>query len=300
MSLRERLLAGGLVDMHFHIGPELIPRRYDVETLAREVAACGITVVLKNHTYSTTPLASLARAHHGARILGGVVLNRFVGGLNPDAVVGAASGNHARVEDPSLQEPPFIVWMPTVHAASHLRALGQAFDDRWWGSCGAHEHPSSAGPAVEVSGNEKLGSLLDQVASCGALLATGHLHADEIMQLVPQAVARGITVVITHPHYPSVDLADAQLVELIAHPNVFIEHCFAIHTIEQVPLERFATSLAATGVDRVVLSSDFGQLMSLPTPEGSLRFAEMMAAWVSEDDLVRMLTVNPRRALRLA
>ena len=48
----------------------------------------GATLVLKNHTYPTTPLAALARARFGARFFGGVVLNAYVGGLNPKAVEG--------------------------------------------------------------------------------------------------------------------------------------------------------------------------------------------------------------------
>lgn len=305
MSLKERLLAAGLVDTHYHIGPELMPRRYDVEALARVVAPLNLTVVLKNHTYPTTPLAALARAHHGARILGGVVLNRFVGGLHPDAVLGAASGNHADVQHPEKPEPPFVVWMPTVHAVSHLRCLGHAFDPRWWGGC-CHldEVEQSEEPVVvfDASLNPAPGlePVLDAIAAVGARLATGHLHADEIMRLVPMALERGITVLLTHPHYPSVDLSDAQLVQLVRDPRVFIEHCFAIHTIEEVPLERFVESLRATGTEQVILSTDFGQVQSDPAPDGSIRFATELSRWLSEDELVQMMTANPRRALGLA
>lgn len=305
MSLSERLLQEGLVDTHYHIGPELMPRRYDVATLAAAVRPLKMTVVLKNHTYPTTPLAALARAHHEARILGGVVLNRFVGGLNPDAVLGAASGNHAEVAHPDQSEPPFVVWMPTVHAVSHLRCLGKAFDQRWWGACCSLNEVAPSGEPVVVFDESLrpapgLEAVLDAVAATGGRLATGHLHADEIMRLVPMALERGICVLLTHPHYPSVDLKDAQLRQLASDPRVFIEHCFAIHTIEEVPLERFVESIRATGIEQVVLSTDFGQVQSDPTPDGSLRFARELSRWLSEDELVRMMTVNPRRALGLA
>jgi hypothetical protein len=89
-ALVERLAHAGVVESHYHVGPELLPRRYDVVGLAEAARSWGATVVLKNHTYPTTPLAALAREHFGANMLGGVVLNRFVGGLNPDAVRGAA------------------------------------------------------------------------------------------------------------------------------------------------------------------------------------------------------------------
>ena len=51
--------------------------------------------VKAKQTYPTTPLAALARGAFGVRFLGSVVLNRFVGGLNPHAILGAMSGNRA-------------------------------------------------------------------------------------------------------------------------------------------------------------------------------------------------------------
>src|SRR3954452_18902950 len=134
-ALREELQDAGVVDTHYHVGPELIVRRYDVKTLADKAVPFRATLVLKNHTYPTTPLASLARAQFGANFLGGVVLNNFVGGLNPQAVEGARSGNRSNVSDPAFDPSPIIVWMPTVHAESHLRLHGFGFDPRWAGCC---------------------------------------------------------------------------------------------------------------------------------------------------------------------
>jgi hypothetical protein len=119
-SLTNDLLACGLVDTHFHIGPELLDRRYDVSTLAEAARRYRMTLVLKNHTCPTTPLAALARSRFDVRFLGSVVLNRLVGGLNPDAVYGAASGNRAKLEGESI-DPAFVVYMPTVHAESDPR-----------------------------------------------------------------------------------------------------------------------------------------------------------------------------------
>lgn len=308
-QLEQELRAAGLVDTHYHVGPELFPRRYDVLGLAQAARDAGMTLVLKNHTYPTSPLASLARQHFGAQLLGGVVLNRFVGGLNPDAVMGAASGNHAQVNDPSLPEPPVMVWMPTVHAVSHLRTLGKAFDSRWWGGCSPPPAAALDETPVVVFDDDlkpapRLESVLDTIAACGARLATGHLSAQEIMRLVPMALERGVPgVVLTHPHYPSVQLSDLQLQQLTRDPRVFIEHCFAIHTIEEVPLQDFARSIRATGPEQVILSTDFGQVHSQPTPDGSMNFASLMHALLEDryaiSDMIHMMSRNPRRALGL-
>ena len=122
MDLKETLRNAGVVDTHYHVGPELIARRYDVKTIADVAAPFGATLVLKNHTYPTTPLASLARKHFGARFLGGVVLNRYVGGLNPQAIEGARSGNRAEVADASAR--PWCPWWCGCRPSMPARTSG--------------------------------------------------------------------------------------------------------------------------------------------------------------------------------
>lgn len=330
--LHETLRASGLVDTHYHVGPELLPRRYNVATLAAAAAGWNATLVLKNHTYPTTPLASLARAEYGVRFVGSVVLNRFVGGLNADAVLGAHSGNRSNVSDTpqTTTEPPFVVWMPTVHAASHLRTLGHAFDPRWSGCCN-HQDDNQAVPSdnavttslvsthnEQAALNEQpvvafdealrpraeLLHVLEAVARTRSTLATGHLAADEIVRLVPLALDYGVrSVIITHPHYPSVRLSDEQLRFLSRDPRVFVEHCMAVHTIEEVPLEQIAASIRATGPEQVVVASDFGQIHSEPFPDGTLTYAsrleQLLVSDVSRADFVAMYSCNGARALGL-
>jgi len=312
LDLAEQLAEAGIIDTHFHVGPELLPRLYDVADLAAAARAWNATLVLKNHTYPTTPLAAHARRHEGVRFLGGTVLNRFVGGLSVDAVTSAVSGNRTNPGE-TAAEPPFVVWMPTVHAEAHLEALGFAFDPRWGGcsACDAQVEEEGAEPETPVqvflqdgTPNPGLSAVLEAIAQAGARLATGHLSAAEIMRLVPMALETGVpAVLLTHPHYPSVNLSDEQLVSLTRDKRVFIEHCYAIHTIEEVPLERFVASIEATGTGQVILSTDFGQLSSAPFPECTVRFARAIEAlwpkrWGS-DRLIELFTENPRRALGL-
>jgi Family of unknown function (DUF6282) len=311
-GLVEKLREAGVVDTHFHIGPEFVRRRYDVSELAEAVRPWNATLVLKNHTYPTTPLAAYARRHAGVRLLGGTVLNRFVGGLNPDAVWSALSGNRSDVRGDGTEDPPFVVWMPTVHAESHLATLGQAFDSRW-GACSTcvtvtdkTSHPEEPVRVFDSKGKPvpELAPVLEAIGRAGACLATGHLSAGEIMKLVPMALDASIrAVILTHPHYPSVELSDRQLCDLARDERVFVEHCFAIHTIEKVPLERFVASIDATGPDQVILSTDFGQIQSDPFPDCTVRFASAIQAlkpqkW-GETDLIAMCTDTPRRALGL-
>ncbi len=314
-SLREELRQYGVVDTHYHIGPELIVRRYDVKTLADAAVPFGATLVLKNHTYPTTPLASLARARFGAKFLGGVVLNQYVGGLNPQAIEGARSGNRAAVDSNAADTTPFVVWMPTVHAQSHIRTHGFSFDPRWSGCCthdapGHHpHHANSATPDAPVIVFDDAGypkpeliATLEAMVHNNCILATGHLHADEVMKLVPLALEMGIRrVVLTHPHYSSIRLSDEAQKVLTRRPEVFAEHCFAVHTQDGVALRAYADAIRVTGPEQVLLSTDFGQLTSDPFPDGTIRYAaelsELLEGVVSRQDFLAMFSSNGRRAL---
>lgn len=303
-ELFERIKRQGIVETHFHIGPEFVDRRYDVADLARDVAGLGALLVAKNHTYATTPLASFARTRLGADIVGGIVLNRFVGGVSPYAVLGAASANRGRLS--TLELPPVVVWMPTVHARAHVEALGHSFDKRWGTfDCCKTDIDERLRPIDVFIGGEptdELLSTLDVIAAEKYVLATGHLAATDVIRLVPLALERGIaSVIVTHPHYPSTELTDAELVGLVAYPGVFIEHCLAIHTIEGVPLERIAAAIDATGPEHVILSTDFGQKRSPPLEQGIADYVECLAPLlldtIGERRFTRMLTVNGRTAL---
>lgn len=312
-EIRERLVAGRVVDTHYHVGPELVIRRYDVKSLADVAVPFDATLVLKNHTYPTTPLAALARARFGARFHGGVVLNWYVGGLNPAAVESAVSGNRTHVDDPAPDAGPVVVWMPTVHAASHLQTHGFAFDPRWSGCCTHDGHasgPAEAGrpQAPVIAFDEALRPVrelvesLEAIARHDCILATGHLSAVEVMRLVPMAVDLGIRrIIVTHPHYPAVGLSDDQQLQLSRYPGVFIEHCFAIHTQDGIDLDAFVTAICRTGPQCVVLSTDFGQVNSDPFPDGTIRYASALASRldgrISRDDFIAMFCENGRRAL---
>jgi hypothetical protein len=312
-SLREELQEAGVVDTHYHIGPELIARRYDVKSLADAAQPIGATLVLKNHTYPTTPLASLARRRFGATFFGGIVLNNYVGGLNPMAVESALSGNRASVESTEPDTAPLVVWMPTVHAESHLRVHGFGFDPRWQGCCTHYDDPNPSEPIRDEpvivfnqngSPRRELLEVLEAIARNRCILATGHLHAQEVMKLVPLALDLGIhRVILTHPHYSSIQLSDEDQKQLSRRPEVFIEHCFAVHTQDGVPLEAYADAIRITGPDQVLLSTDFGQVSSDPFPDGTLRYADelgrMLATHLSRRDFVAMFSSNGRRALGL-
>jgi hypothetical protein len=204
-----------------------------------------------------------------------------------------------------------VVWMPTVHARSHLETFGYEFDPRWFGE----ESPAGATTRgrlptpVDVFDQDgrpvpQLFDLLEAVAAAGARLATGHLSAHEVVRIVPIALDAGVpAVLITHPSYPSVGLSDDELVTLTRDRRVFVEHCLAVHTIEGLPLERFAASIKATGPEQVIVASDFGQVVSESFPHATLRYASRLAELLGDrvrgDAFLALFGQNGRRALGL-
>src|SRR5476651_829997 len=99
----------GVIDFHAHTGPDVEPRLVNDLQLVRLAKQAGMrAIVLKNHFMPTADRAELAMQEVGGiEVFGGVVLNRSVGGLNPEAITRMLQleGNRGKV-----------VWLPTVDA----------------------------------------------------------------------------------------------------------------------------------------------------------------------------------------
>jgi Family of unknown function (DUF6282) len=172
--------AVGMVDLHAHAAPSLLPRHgTDQETVAAEGALGFSTVVLKSHEGSTVERAAAA----GRDVFGGIVLNSPVGGANPDAVeVAARLGGR-------------VVWMPTVSSATHKRGATNPE---------LNVHRGFELRQVDVFDGHRLlpawYDVLDVVAAHDLLLASGHLSAEETARLFRVARQRGVTrLMVNHP-----------------------------------------------------------------------------------------------------
>src|SRR5246127_1083170 len=99
----------GVIDIHAHHAPDSVPRSIDAIDLAKLAKSRGMRgLVLKNHYEPTASLAYIVRKEvPGIEFLGGIDLNRAVGGVNPAAVehMTQVKGGWGR-----------LVWMPTFDA----------------------------------------------------------------------------------------------------------------------------------------------------------------------------------------
>ena len=166
----------GAVDMHVHSYPCIMPRIADDRQVVQAAVNAGLTgIMLKCHHESTVSRAYLLSSEFPEiNIYGGVVLNQFVGGINPAAAeVGLRLGGKE-------------VWMPTIDAQHHVDEHGgrQKYDvqaastDAFvWGD-----------PISILDADGKLTDatmvVLELIAKYDAILATAHLSLKEIFPLV--------------------------------------------------------------------------------------------------------------------
>jgi hypothetical protein len=288
----------GATDLHVHCGPEGIPRRYDAVQLAEHVAQSGLrSLVLKSHFTMTSDWAQIAHRLTGVRLFGSVTLNHHVGGINPLAVRAALGPRDDR--GPFLR----VVWLPTVHAAAHLaarRAHGDEHDipAEWAGGIlpDAAERISDVRPIslLDPSVHHALDAVLDLIAKHDLVLATGHVGRDEVFFLVERAGRAGVRrIVVTHPAHdpPGLSLADMQAV---AATGAYIELAYILLDIGSVSGQETATTFRSVGADRIVLTTDVGQVDRVAPAEALSRFAAILAdEGIGGDEIATAMKTNP-------
>lgn len=293
------------IDFHVHVGPEFLARRYDAFRIAEEAERFGFGCVLKNHFMATTGLAAQARMLHPVTVLGSVVLNYSVGGLNPEAIRSAQSANKGQSTNRNPDEVPFVVWMPTIHAESHLKHNRRYDLVPVWGveERYCRFFPAGEGISLWVPGGKGaevkpiVNDILDLIKGYDLILATGHLSGPEVKALVKAAYEKGLRrIIVTHPFYGATNLSIREQAELAEREGVYIEHCYSNLQIDHIPIEKYVASIRAVSPDHVILTSDVGQ-PHIPSVAEALHdfIRQLNSLGVKDEDLMTMLVDNPIR-----
>jgi Family of unknown function (DUF6282) len=277
----------GAVDLHVHCAPSFFTRWGDGLDLARSCEQAGMAgVLLKAHEGSTVAAAAvLDRLFPSLHVLGGVVLNRYVGGINPAAAEAA------------LRLGGRCIWFPTMDADAHARAFG---------STGAY--PSQRGGIEAPTGIRLLNKdgklvyaareVLALAAEHDALVATGHLDKSEIAALLAAARESGVgRFLVQHPFFTVPGLGADEL-EALVHQGAVVELTYLnvsplwrTSTVEQA-----AETLSRLGGDAVIVSSDAGQAHNPSPPEALRSFAQALHEHgVAETELTKALRDTPLR-----
>jgi Family of unknown function (DUF6282) len=278
----------GAIDLHVHCAPSFFTRWGDGLDVMRACEHAGMAaVLLKAHEGSTVAEAAVLNRLSTLEVVGGVVLNRYVGGINPAAAEAA------------LRLGGRCIWFPTLDADAHAKAFG---------STGAY--PSQRGGIESATGIRVLDDegelvqtaqdVLALAAEHDALVATGHLDGGEIRALLRTARQAGVQrFLVQHPSFTVPGLGMSELEPLVEQGAVVeltylnVSPQWRTSTVEQE-----AEILARIGGQAVILSSDAGQAHNPSPPEALRSFAQALHEHgIAKAELAKTLRDTPRRLL---
>src|SRR5262249_30333526 len=178
-------------DLHVPSNPEAFGRIGDAVEIGKRCDGAGMrAVVFKAHHEGT-----MTRAYHANQQLrsltafGGLVLNDFVGGINPTAAKAA------------LDLGAKIVWAPTMHSRHHEETFGRGT----YGIKRQTVEGTIARPGIEALDARgelvpDLVDVLELVRARNAVFATAHFSPREIEAIVTR-YAGHMKILINHPFF---------------------------------------------------------------------------------------------------
>jgi len=282
----------GVIDMHTHTHPDVFGRNLDDIDLAQIAKARGMRgFVIKNHISETASRAALTmKAVPGIEVFGGIVLNNAVGGINPAAVEWMHRFYGSRGK---------VVWLPTFESDKHVKTFGS---------------PSAKGIVVAPGGKvtPQMEEILKIIARENLLLATGHVHPEEVLAVVKRGRELGVkNMLVTHglTNVPGLSMAQAKeavqmgavievcFLQFLAGPNAPL--AFLTHWT-QTNAKLVAQAVKELGAAGLVVSTDLGQSANMVHPDGvEAAIGAMKKEGLSDGDIDIMMRKNPARLLGL-
>jgi hypothetical protein len=285
--------AAGVIDFHVHSHPDVFGRNMDDLDIAQLARAKGLRgIVLKNHVTTTADRAALVmKVVPGIEVWGGIVLNNAVGGINPNAVewMHRMYGGRGRV-----------VWLPTFESDKHVKTLVSK---------------DAKGIVVAPNGvvTPEMEAILKIIARENLLLATGHVHPEEVIAVTKRGRELGVkNIIVTHglTNIPGLTMEQAKEVTQL---GAIIEVCFLQFITgpnasqawmthwTQIGAKHVAQAVKELGAGSLVLSSDLGQTGNMTHPDGlETMIAAVKREGVSDADVDLMMRKNPAKLLGLA
>ena len=275
----------GIIDLHYHSGPDIKPRKMnDLELMEQGVKLGARAVVIKTHYSPTAGRAALANAlrrdkypESNFELIGGIALNRSAGGLNPYAL------------ETELKLGAKVVWLPTLDAENELRKAGKR---------GGIQLVRDGRAVPELS------PILNLIRDYDVCLQTGHLSTEECFLVVEAARKAGVKkIVITHPEYHIVGMTLEQQKLLVQDYGVLLER-EAAQPMGNEFVSNLADNAAAMrtiGCEHFIIATDSGQVNTpfwQDTLVDSLNFYEKAGFTAGEMDL--MTRKNPGAMLGIS
>lgn len=252
-----RLLQGAY-DVHIHSNPSIYDRRQtDWELLDDAIKAQMGGIVLKSHESSTVERAFLLNEKNESevKVYGGIVLNQYVGGINPWAV------------DAALQMGGKFVWFPTISTDQHLRYFKERETKLFNGN------PTNS-TTVSITENGKITNdvieVLHLIKEHGAVLATGHLSLNDQHLLVNTAIEVGVKKILIQHADMGISKIPLKDQKEFATLGCMIEKCYLACTSDfnDLTVKEMVGTIEDIGADSCIVGTDFGQLHNIPAIQG--------------------------------
>lgn len=269
----------GIIDMHIHAAPDVRARKLDDLELMEASVQRGVrAIVLKSHNVPTADRAYLVNRVAAEKYpdvkftaFGGLCLNRPVGGLNPDAV------------ETSLKLGAKVIWLPTNTAENHYRKNGK---------------DPSKGVVVTRDGKavDELQDIFALVKQYNAVLATGHIGAEECFPVVEAARAAGVEkIVITHPEFWVVGMTPEQQADIVRKYDVLLESVYAqpVNGSYKINIPDNIAAMKAICPEHFVISTDSGQTVNPYWYESYTTYFKAVSEVFTSEQVRRMTHDNP-------
>ena len=280
-------LLNGIIDMHIHTEPDTTKRNYNdfgLVDAANKIHAASI--VIKCHHGSTVERAYLANLYNkekyqtsNLKIFGGIVLNKEVGGLNPNAV------------EYALKLGGKIVWLPTIDAQNEYIKRGKV-----------------GGISILDNNGEikkELIEIFNIIKNYNAVLATGHISYEETLKVVEAASKQGVKkIVITHPEYWIVNESIEQQKYLVDKYNVLLEKVYIQPLKDGHWVDNMETDLKAIeqiGYEHIMVATDSGYYKNNPWEIMLDKYVNyLLEHGISKEEVKYMTRVNQAKLLDLS
>ncbi len=280
----------GAFDMHVHAYPDpLIDTGWDQVQITKAATDTGMAgVCFKAHTFPTAAtvpfvnqLVSAYAQNSGKKpavAYGGIVLNSYSGGLNPDSVEMVARLNGK------------VVWLPSHDSAHHNRVIGEP------GGIELLDENDCPVPPLR--------DIFKIIAENDMIMDPCHSSTKERFITIEEARKIGVKhFMVTHPNWNVTKMTIEQEIELSQLgayiglfcygdiPNFNNPHCDPQYFIECVK---------RVGPDHCFIASDLGTVVNVPPTEGMKLFVRiLLASGISKGDIRKMCVDNPRKLLGL-
>ncbi|MFH1744204.1 MAG: DUF6282 family protein [bacterium] len=286
-------LMHGAIDIHAHGGSEPFDRLLLEDEIAFDYSRAGMRAVVFKTWF--TPSASrnaLVQKYldkwaqenecSAVKILGGITLNKPVGGINPDAVRRC------------LKFPGFkYVWMPMVDSYHHRRVV---YDD--WSGEGLRILDERGRCLPELS------EILRIAADNDLIVASGHFPYDEHKVLFEEAKRLGVKrMEIIHPAHIHCKTSIVQMKEAAAEGIKLMlsglgTTTFPLHETGPVYAVKMIKDV---GAEHFVYGSDYGQVHNPSHVIGTRWIVKLLLSYGSTVEEVRQVfQTSPAKHLGLA